>query len=47
LLAAAGFLVALLATVDPYHDIGLIGGILALSAGMAVLGGSTGHLDPV
>ena len=37
LLAAAGFLMALLATVDPYHDIGLIGGILALTAGMAVL----------
>ena len=47
LLAAAGFLLALLATLDPYHDIGLIGGILTLTGGMAVLGGPTPHRDPL
>ena len=47
LLSAAGFLLALLATVDPYHDIGLVGGILTLTGGMAVLGRSTPHRDPV
>jgi hypothetical protein len=30
--AAAGFLLALLAEADPWHDIGLIGGLLAVSA---------------
>lgn len=37
LLAAVGLLVGFLAEADPFHDIGLIGGVLAMTAAFAVL----------
>lgn len=47
LVAAAGLLVAFLAEVDPIHDIGLIGGALAIAAaGLALRAGDQGTHVP-
>ena len=43
-LAAVAFVVALIAEMDPYHDVGLIGGALAVAgAGLALLGVTPGR----